>query len=96
MNADPMALLDAIEQFLRSVLPDERIAPSTAANELRHLAREFGGQAIPRIQTLDALEDEAQAAKLLPLGASVAAQRLGVHRTTVYLRARRYYARKAA
>ncbi|WP_243286040.1 hypothetical protein [Geothrix terrae] len=96
MIAKPQALREALERFLRSVLPDERIAPSVAAAELQHLAREFGGQTIPRIQVLDALEDEAQADRLLPLGAKVAVERLGVHRSTIYRRAHRHRTRKAA
>lgn len=96
MIANPQLVRKALLEFLTPILADTRYAEPTTTNALRMLALEFGGQVFPRIKDLDALEDEARAAELLPKGASVAVERLGVHRSTIYRRARRYHSRKAA
>lgn len=96
MKADLGLFRTALEGFLRPILADPRFAESATTNAIRLLARNFGGQTIPSLETMNLEESEARAAELLPLGVVTAAQRQGVHRSTVYRRAQRHRARKAA
>lgn len=96
MKADLIAFRTKAEESLCSVLPDPNAAPWLANYVLALIREHLAGQRIPSLAEIDLAENEARAAELLPLGASVAAQRQKVHRSTIYRRVHRYRARSAA
>ena len=83
MSPEDEALREALAKSLRLLLPDPSIAPSTAECLLGVVHR-AGWR-----HSTEQEKRDARAAELLPLGAPIAAERLGVHRATVYTMARR-------
>lgn len=96
MRADLFAFRAALEESLRATLPNPNDAPWLTKYFLDKIREQLAGQRIPSLAEIDLAEAEADAAELLPLGATVAAKRQGVHRSTVYRRVHRHRARTAA
>ncbi len=94
--ADLVAFRVVLLVFFRQVLPDPRQAEWVVDEVMARQRRELAGQTIPSRHALDLADAQARAAELLPLGASIAAQRQGVSRSTIYRRVHSHLARKAA
>ena len=88
--ADLEAHREAFEEALRLVLPDPRDAEWIATLDRDMIRLNLAGKRIPTTAWFLRKAREAAADKVIHEGATIAAERLGCHRSTVYRRAHRH------
>ena len=88
--ADLEAHREAFEEALRLVLPDPRDAEWIATLDRDMIRLNLAGKRIPTTAWFIREAEKARAAELIHLGAAIASDRLGCHRSTVYRRAHRH------